>query len=185
MRKAYFASKIFLLIFLFNVGGCTEEPVEDACLKSKWPQVKQYEIKLAVNVLETNPSLPGGTNGSQYPSDFDKMTVGGTIEKVDCYDQKSGLNNLGNSYIDKSKDLPAPIDVPDAWWIGYIVYVYEFSNDEDLLDVNLTVKITMKDNQSYSCNILKKIYYPQIVKVPGEMYYYILLDIYSENWIKV
>jgi hypothetical protein len=185
MRNINFTGIIYALAVFFIVGGCTKEPTADPCLQTKWPQPKEFEIKLAVHVLPANPNLPGGTTGSQNPVDFDKMMVTGTIEKVDCSEQKSNLNNLGSSYVSRINDLPAAIDIPGSWWIGYVVYVYELGNDEDHLNVNLTVMITMKDNRSYSCNIFQEIYNPQIVKVPGEMYYYILMDIYSENWIKV
>jgi hypothetical protein len=113
------------------------------------------------------------------------MQVNGTIEKIECNDSTSGPVNLGNSYITKSIDYPAPIDVPKSYWIGHVVYVYEFDNDEDYLNLNLTVKITMMDGQSYTCNFSDKIDSQQIVLVPGEMYYYVLLDIYSDLWVKV
>jgi hypothetical protein len=186
MRNINFAGKKFyLLVFVIMVAGCTEKIVEDPCLKTKWAQAKEFEIKLAVHVMSSNPLLPGEIPGSQNPVDFSKMTVNGTIEKVDCSENKSGPSNLGNSYIAKASDMPAPINVSEAYWIGYVVYVYELGNDNDHININLTVKITMNDNQSYMCNISQETYMPQIVKVPGELYYYILLDIYSDNWVKV
>lgn len=186
MRIINFAGKIIFVVALFLiVGGCEKEIEEDSCLKTKWPQAKEYEIKLAVHVSQSNPDLPGGTPGSQSPVDFEKMHVTGTIEKIDCYEEKSDFHNLGNTYLTRGVDLPAPIDVPKAWWIGYVVYVYEFGNDNDHLNINLTVKITMKDNQSYMCNVSEDIYYQQIVKVPMENYYYILMEIYSDQWVKV
>lgn len=185
MRLINFTGLIYTLAIFFMVGGCVKDPPEDPCLLTKWPQTKEYEIKLAVRVLQTNPNLPGGATGSQNPADFNKMVVTGTIEKVDCSDQKTGLSNLGNSFITMGVDPPASIGIPLAWWIGHVVYVYELGNDKDRLNINLTVKITMKDNQSYSCNVAGDILDPQIIKVPGEMYYYILLDIYSVNWVKV
>jgi hypothetical protein len=113
------------------------------------------------------------------------MQVSGTIEKTECSDSTSGPVNLGNTYLTKGIDSPAPIDVPKSYWIGHVVYVYEFDNDEDYLNLNLTVKITMGDGQSYTCNVSDKIYGEQIELVPGEMYYYVLLDIYSNLWVKV
>ena len=148
---------------------------------------KEFEIKLAVHLMPTNPNLPGGTPGSLSPVDFEKMLVNGTIEKVDCSEQKTGFNNLGDSYVTKENDLPATIDIPEieSYWIGHVVYVYDFINDKDRLNINLIIKITMKDNQSYICTVSKENYYQQVVQVPGEFYYYILLDIYSDNWVKV
>lgn len=186
MRIINFARKsIYLLVVFFLAGGCTERIEEDPCLKTKWAQRQEFEIKLAVHVIPSNPLLPGEIPGSQNPADFEKMIVNGTIEKVDCSENKSGTSNLGNSFITKDSDMPAPINVSEAYWIGYVVFVYELGNDKDHLNINLTVKITMNDNQSYMCNISDEAYMPKIVKVPGEMYYYILLDIYSDNWIKV
>jgi hypothetical protein len=185
MRTVNFIRSIYVIAIFFILGGCVKEPPEDICLKTKWSQPKEFEIKLAVHVSQTNPNLSGGAPGSQNPVDFEKMLTDGTIEKVDCSDQKTDFYNLGSSYINRGVDLPAPIDVTDSWWIGHVVYVYELGNDKDHLSINLTVKITMKDNQSYVCNVAEDIYYPQIIMVPGEMYYYILLDIYSDNWVKV
>jgi hypothetical protein len=186
MRINKFAGKIIYVttcVLLF--AGCGEKIEEDPCLKTKWPQAKEFEIKLAVHVMPSNPLFPGVIPGSQDPVDFVKMVVNGTIEKVNCSGQKSGTANLGNSYITKDTDMPAPINVPEAYWIGYVVYVYELENDKDHMNINLTVKVTMNDNQSYVCNLSEEAALPQIVKVPGEMYYYILLDIYSTNWVKV
>jgi hypothetical protein len=185
MRITSFIVKIFFLSIFITLGGCEPDAEEDTCLKTKWMLVKEYEIKLAVHVTDANPLLSGGSLGSQKPADFEKMQVSGTIEKIECSDSTSGPVNLGNSYITKGIDYPAPIDVPKAYWIGHVVYVYVFDNDEDYLTLNMTVKITMKDDQSYTCNVSKKIYYEQIEIVPGAMYYYILLDIYSDLWVKV
>jgi hypothetical protein len=185
MRIIKFARIIYPITIFFIVGGCTKDPVPDPCLQTKWSQPKEFEIKLAVHVLPSNPNLPGGTTGSQNPVDFDKMIITGTLEKIECSEQKSGFANLGNSYVNRSVDLPAPIEMSQSWWIGHVVYVYEFGNDNDHLNVNLSVKITMKDNQSYSCKVMGDFYSKKIIKTPGEMYYYILLEIYSDNWVKV
>jgi hypothetical protein len=176
---------LYLLAFFLIIWGCDGKIEEDPCLKTKWPKTKEFELKLAVHVMPANPNLPGGAPGSQNPVDFEKMVVSGTMEKIDCSEQNDSICNLGNSYITKGVDLPAPVNIPKAYWIGHVVYVYEFGNDKDHFKVNITVKITMQDNQSYMCNVSEEIYYPQVTQVPGEMYYYILLDIYSDNWIKV
>ncbi|MBE9510952.1 MAG: hypothetical protein IMY71_08755 [Bacteroidetes bacterium] len=188
MRIINFAGKILFVVALFLiVVGCEKEIEKDPCLKTKWPQAKVFEIKLAGHVLESNPNLPGGTPGSRNPVDFEKMLVTGTIEKVDCYEQEDSFFNLGNSYITKGIDLPAPIYIPnvEVYWIGHVVYVYKFGNDKDHLNINMTVTVTMMDNQSYMCNVSEEIYYPQIVQVPMENYYYILMEIYSDQWVKV
>ena len=185
MKILKFTGKVILFTILLTIGSCEPAPEVDPCLKTKWPQTKEFEIKLAVHVLPTNPLLPGGAVGSQNPVDFEKMLVYGTIEKVDCSEKKSDPYNLGNSYITKGVDLPAPIDEPKAYWIGHVVYVYELGNDKDHLNIKLTVQITMMDNQSYMCTVSEEIFSPQIVMVPGEMYYYVLLDIYSNSWVKV
>ena len=185
--RIFNAALIYLrttFIFLMLISGCAK-PEEDHCLKTIWKYPKIFEIKLAVHVKETNPNLPGGTPGSLSPRDFQKMLVNGTIEKVECDETTTEPVNLGNSFVTKGIDWPAPIDVPDSYWIGHVVYVFEFDNDLDHINLILTIKITMKDNQSYMCNISKTIYYPQIIKMPDEMYYYILLDIQSNNWVKV
>jgi hypothetical protein len=190
MRITNIIEKILFLVIFLIPGGCKPEPDLDLCLKTKWPLPKEYEIKLAVKVSASNPTLPGGTTGSQNPADFEKLLVNGTIEKVECSGETTGPVNLGNTYLIKGVDLPAPIDVPKAYWIGHVVYVYEFGNDNDNIDINLTVKITMKDGQSYTCTLSEEAYYQQIIQVPTnedptEMYYYILLDIYSDQWVKV
>lgn len=172
-----------LLFFMFP--GCGEEEEEDPCLKTQWPQSKVFEIKIAVQVLPSNPLLPSGSPGSENAEDFKEMSVSGTIGKMNCSGEISDKYNLGNSYIEKGVNIPAPLEVPEAFWIGYVVYVYELANDNDYLDVFLTIKITMEDNQSYMCNVSEKIYTPQIKLVPGEMYHYILMEIYSTNWVKV
>jgi hypothetical protein len=186
MRIINLAKKvIFLIAIVIIVSCCVKHTEEDPCLRTKWHQAKELEIKLAVHMMPSNPLLPGGTSGSQSPVDFEKMMVYGTIQKVDCSEQQSGLNDLGDSYINKDADVPAPIDIQGAYWIGYVVYVYELVNDKDHLHINLTVKITMKDNQSYRCNISEEFIYSQIIQAPRGMYYYILLDIYSDTWVKV
>jgi hypothetical protein len=185
MRITSIIEKFLILSIFITLGGCEPEPEVDPCLTTKWTLAKEYEIKLAVHIKDSNPLLPGGSSGSQKPSDFQQMVVSGTIEKVECNDSTSGPVNLGNSYITKGVDYPAQIYVSGAYWIGHVVYVYEFDNDEDYLNLNLTVKITMGDGQSYTCNVPDKIYGEQIELVPGEMYYYVLLDIYSELWVKV
>lgn len=185
MRTTNLLAKILFLVIFVTLGGCEPEPELDPCLATKWSLSKEYEIKLAVQISSANPNLQGGTPGSLKPEDFQSMTVSGTIEKIECSDSTSGPLNLGNSYITKGLDYPAAIDVPRAYWIGHVVYVVEFDNDVDLLEFNLTVKITMLDGQSYTCNYSQKVFGEDIVVVPGEMYYYILLDIHSDLWIKV
>lgn len=177
-------SLLFIIIFLLS-GGCQEKIVEDPCLRTKWPQTREYEIKLAVHIKDSNPQLPGAVPGSQYPSEFDKMLINGTIEKFNCTDQSEGPISLGNTYLFKGITEMAPIDIANAYWIGHVVYVYEFGNDRDRLTFNLNIKITMKDNQSYVCNISEVINHTKIFPLSGEMYYYILFDIYSDQWIKV
>ena len=87
---------LFFLIFTC-LAGCVEKVEEDPCLDTKWAQSKEYEIKLAVNVLSNNPSLPGGSPGSEYPGDYKNLTVEGTIQKIDCAGLKYDLFNLGSS----------------------------------------------------------------------------------------
>jgi hypothetical protein len=176
---------IFFLALLLLPASCGEKIEQDPCQLTQWNLPKEYEIKLAVCVTDSNPLLTGGAPGSQKPADFEKMQVNGSIEKIECNDSTSGPVSLGNSYITKGVDYPAPVDVPKSYWIGHVVYVYEFDNDGDLLNLNLAVKITMNDGQSYTCNVSKEIFYEQIEQVPGEMYYYVLLDIYSDLWVKV
>jgi hypothetical protein len=186
MRFIGHSKKIIFVVSLFFIfGGCEKTPEPDPCLKTKWPQAKEYEIKLAIRVKDTNPLLPGGSVGSQKPEDFQSMVVNGTIEKVECNNETAGPVGLGNSYITKGIDWPAPIDVSNGYWIGHVVYVYEFDNDNDRLDIHLTVTVTMNDGQSYSGNMSAVIDDQNIVLVPGEMYYYVLLDFYSELWVKV
>ena len=190
MRITNIIEKILFLAIFITLGGCKPEPDLDLCLKTKWPLPKAYEIKLAVKISASNPTLPGGTTGSQNPADFEKLLVNGTIEKVECSGESTEPVNLGNTYLTQGVDYPAPIDVPKAYWIGHVVYVYEFGNDNDNIDINLTVKITMKDGQSYTCTLSEEAYSQQIIQVPTnedptEMYYYILLDIYSDQWVKV
>ena len=64
------------------------------------------------------------------------LLISGTIEKVDCAKERTGFYNLGNTYLTKGVDLPAPINEPDSWWIGHVVYVYEFGNEKDHLNIN-------------------------------------------------
>jgi hypothetical protein len=185
MRITNILEKIFILAIFINLGGCEPETEPDPCLAAKWAQTKEYEIKLAIHMKENNPNLPGGSAGSQKPSDFQKMVASGTMEKIECSDSTSGQIDLGNSYINKGVDFPAPIIVSDSYWIGHVVYVYEYDNDEDYLNLNLTVKITMLDGQSYRCSVPVKIFGNQLELVPGEMYYYALLEIFSDIWVKM
>ena len=105
---------LFCTAFLFfTINSCEKEEV-DPCLRTQWLQAKELEIKLAVYVKTTNPDLPGGTPGSSNPADFEKMTVSGTIEKVECDGETTDPISLGNSYITKGVDWPAPIDIPKA-----------------------------------------------------------------------
>ena len=184
MRITNIIEKILFLAIFVTLGGCEPEPL-DPCLKTKWPLAKEFEIKLAVHIKNSNPLLPGGSVGSQKPEDFASMVVNGTIEKVECNDSISGPVSLGNSYITKGVDSPAQIYVSDSYWIGHVVYVYDFDNDKDYLNLKLTVKITMLDGQSYASTVPFKIYGDQIELVPGESYYYVLLDVYSDLWVKV
>jgi hypothetical protein len=178
-------NSIFVLAFLLIVSACTEKVPEDPCLKTKWTQAKEYEIKLAVHIMASNPQLPGGTVGSLSPADYEKMMVNGTIEQINCDGSSTGACTLGNSYITKGTDDPAPIFDPESYWIGHFVYVYDLDNDEDHLNLVLHLKITMLDGQSYTCDFSDAFYDKQIVMVPGEMYYYIMLDVYSDLWVKV
>jgi len=177
--------KVLLTVLLLSPAGCGEKIGDDPCMLTKWPQEKEYEIKTAVRVSSSNPLLPGGQSGSQKPEDFESMVASGTIRKVECDDSSPGLVNMGNSYITKGVDFPAPVSEPQSYWIGHVVYVYQFDNDKDHLDINLTVKITMKDGKSYSCTLPYVIDHTKIVQVPGEMYYYILLDINSDSWVRI
>jgi hypothetical protein len=171
MKIIKFTGKIILLAFFLTIGSCEPEPEVDPCFKTKWPLSKEYEIKLAVRLADTNTQLPGSTLGSQYPAEFKKMTVNGTIEKEECDKQTAGQVSLGNTYITKGTDLPAPIYVSDAWWIGHFVYVYEFDNDKDLLNLNLTLKITMNDGQSFVCNVSKHFYYEDLGQMAEDLLY--------------
>ncbi len=182
-------AKAFKLIFfsallLLHVS-CSKENDTDECLKTKWQQTKTYEIKLAVKVRNDNSELPGGSSGSKTPEDFKKMTVGATVEMVYCDGTSEGELNIGNSYIVKGQTEPADIYTSDAWWIGHVVYVFEFGNDQDHLDIKLNVKITMANGLSYVCTVFQRIFPDQIEKMAGDMFHFILLDIYSNNWIKV
>jgi len=176
---------LLCLTMLFVMVGSCDKTEEDPCLKTKWPLKKTYEIKLAVHISASNPTLSGGTPGSQNPGDFEELMVGGTIEKIKCDSLSVKPVNIGNSYITKGIDWPAPIDISNAYWFGHVVYVYEFENDKDYLDLRLNVKVTMKDGQSYMCNFSKQLFYQEITQMPMEMYHYILLDVYSSSWTKV
>lgn len=146
---------------------------------------KTFEIKLAVHISSANPQLSGGAPGSEKPEDFDKLQISGTIQKFECKGETTGPVNLGNTYITKGVDYPAPINEPRSYWFGHVVYVYEFDNDEDYLEIDLNVKATMLDGQCYVCNFKDIFDAEQITLVPTEMYYYILLDVYSDLWVKV
>ena len=176
---------LYIIVFACSVLSCTEEEVIDHCLASRWLNPLQYEIKLAVSVSDINPLLPGAAAGSQKPADFREMKVSGTIEKFECDGSSEGTLKLGNSYIDKEINITAPLNEINAYWIGHVVYVYEFDNDEDHLDINLAVEITMADGQSYACTVSDKIHSDRIDRVPGELYYYVLNDIYSDSWRKL
>ena len=178
--------KIIFLLTLFLVpAGCDNKIEDDPCLKTKWPLAKEFEIKLAVHIKDTNPLLSGGSVGSQKPEDFESMVVSGTIEKFECSGETDGTVNLGNTYLTIGVDDSAPIDVAKSYWIGHVVYVYDFDNDKDYLNLNLIVTITMVDGRSYTCNFSEKADSLKIIQVPQEMYYYILLDVYSDSWVKV
>lgn len=185
----FFTAKNFKILFLSLLLvfplSCSKHEDIDECLKTKWTQSKTYEIKLAVKVSNSNPVLPGGTPGSLNPKDFVSMIIGGNIEMLYCDGTSLGAINLGNSYIVKATDEPADIYASDAWWIGHVVYVYEFGNDKDHLDINLNVKITMADGQTFACTVFKQVYSQQIEQMAGDLFYFILLDIHSTNWIKV
>ena len=185
MRITNIIEKILFLAIFITLGGCEPEPDLDPCLKTKWPLAKEFEIKLAVHIKDTNPLLSSGSVGSQKPEDFASMVINGTIEKFECSGETIGPVNLGNTYLTKGVDDPAPIDVANSFWIGHVVYVYDFDNDKDYLNLNLTVTITMTDGQSYTCNFSEKADSLKIIQVPQEMYYYILLDVYSDSWVKV
>ena len=182
MRIIKTIGKIFFLSVFFILGSC--EPETDPCLSTKWKQSREFEILLSVRLSESNPLFSGGAVGSQKPWDFKKMTVSGTIEKIECNGETAGPVNLGNTYITQ-EDYPEPIEEPITYWIGHVVYVYEFDNDEDKINISLTIKITMADGQSYKCTFSEEFYSDKIVQMPGEMYYYILSDVYSDSWVKV
>ena len=177
--------KVSFFLTLALLAGCSKKVAEDPCLKTQWAQAKEYEIKLAVNISPSAIPLPGGTDGSLYPEEFTSISVTGTIQKEDCGGTKYDLYNLGSTSIIKGTDIPAPVDEAFSYWIGYIVYVYQLENDYDRLNIRLTVKITMADEQSYMCNISESFYSPGIKIVQGAMYYYVLIDIYSDSWVKV
>lgn len=173
-----------LMLFLFPIG-CVNITNDDPCYRTKWSLPKEFEIKLAVHISSSNQMLPGSTVDSQYPADFQSLLVNGTIEMIECSGETDGLHSLGNTYISKDVDYPAPIDIPKSYWFGHVVYVYKFDNDDDQINLDLNLKVTMKDGQSYTCTYSDEIFYEQIIQVPGEMYHYILLDVYSNLWVKV
>lgn len=175
---------LYLIIPCFIILSCDDKIEYDPCLETKWLNPVEYEIKLAVTVSENNPSLPGGTEGSQYPVDFCKMQVSGTIEKFECNGTSIGPFNLGNTYLENDYDHRIPLFESDCYWIGHVVYVFEFDNDEDYIDIDLDVKITMADEQSYTCLVSDIFNSDGIKRVPGELYYYILIDINSDKWEK-
>lgn len=179
------SGSLFYLILVLLAGGCEIEQKSDPCQRTKWSLPKEYEIKLAVHISSSNGILPGSTAGSQYPAGFQSMLVNGTIEMADCSGDVDGPHNLGNTYLTKGIDYPAPIDIPQSYWIGHVVYVYKFDNDKDQINIDLNVKVTMPDGQSYTCNFQDEAKADQIIQVPGEMYQYILLDVYSALWVKV
>lgn len=184
MKKTGFISLIVLLIVAMS--SCETEPADqDPCELTRLPQLKEYEIRIAVRIPGSNPVLPGGLPGSQKPSDFRDLVVSGTIEKVECDGLKSARVYLGNSYITSATDPNAPIEVPDAWWIGNAVYVYEFDNTRDMLGIDLNVRITMEDGRSYTNTVSDSFEYNEIMLVPGQRYYYVLVDIYSGLWTRV
>ncbi len=182
-KKIGFRSLLALLIILMS--GCeTEAPDQDPCDLTRLPQVKEYEIRIAVRIPDSNPVLPGGLPGSQKPSEFKDLVVSGTIEKTECDGQRSGKVYLGNSYI-SSTDPNAPIEIQGTWWIGNAVYVYEFDNTRDMLDLDLNVRISMEDDKSYTCLVSAPFEYDEIALVPGQRYYYVLVDLYSGVWARV
>ncbi len=137
---------IFLLSIIILSDGCFEVIDDDPCYKTKWSLPKTYEVKLAVHISSLNPQLSGAA-GSQKPEDFEKIQISGTIQKFECNNETTGSVNLGNTYITRGVDYPAWIDIPKSYWFGHVVYVYEFDNDEDLIEIDLDVKITMQDGQ--------------------------------------
>jgi len=184
MKKRGFISLVVFLVV--TMSGCETEPVDqDPCELTRLPQLKEYEIKIAVRIPDSNPVLPGGLPGSQKPSEFKDLVVSGTIEKTECDGLGSGKVYLGNSYITSATDPEAPIEVPDAWWIGNAVYVYEFDNTRDILDIDLNVRISMEDGRSYTCSVGETFEYNEIVLAPGQRYYYVLVDIFSGIWTRV
>lgn len=178
----------FILLFIISlslvVGSCEDEDI-DPCAKTKWPLKKTYEIRLAIHFASNNPALPGSTSGSQYPADFKELVVSGTIEKIKCDSVSVNPVNLGNTYIEKGVDWPAPVDVPKAYWFGHVIYVYEFENDKDYIDIHLKVKITMNDGKSYMCDYSEEVFYQKIIQMPMELYHYVLVDVYTTQWTKV
>jgi uncharacterized protein YlzI (FlbEa/FlbD family) len=184
MRILNFVLRLTFLFVLLTIPASCEDEEVDPCSMTKWLQSKEYEIKVAVRLSESNPLLLGGAIGSQKPWEFRKMVVNGTIEKIECNDETTGPVNLGNTYITQ-EEYPEPIEVPITYWIGHVVYVFEFDNDKDQVNISLTVKVTMADGQSYKCTFNKEYYSEEIEQMSGELYYYIQLDVFTETWIKV
>ena len=180
LQKAF-----FLLSILVLTGSCFEVVENDTCYKTKWPMPKTFEIKLAVHISSSNPQLSGASPGSQKPEDFEKIQVSGTIQKFECNDDTEGPVSLGNTYLTKGVDYPAPINIPASYWFGHVVYVYEFDNDEDYVEIKLNVKISMPDGSSYVCSFADTFDSEDIKLVPTELYYYALLDVYADLWVKV
>ena len=150
---------------------------------TEWPRPKVFEIKLAVRLSESNPDFPGGVSGSEKPWEFEKMVVSGNIQKIECDGKTTSPAKLGNNYIIQ-EDFSEPIAVPATYWIGHAVYVYEFDNDKDNLNIALTIQVTMADGNSYSCYYSEVYYHNGIEQVAGALYHYILIDVYSEKWLK-
>ena len=174
-----------MVLILFLVADCNKNQETDPCLKTKWPEPKVYEIKLAIHILPSNTPLPGSSAGSQYPEEYESLVVYGNIEKTDCSKSKSGFADIGNNYVNKNLDSPALIDVADAYWIGHVVYVYQLSNDSDKLNLNFSVSITMSDKNSYLCSLSQQLNFKDITQVPMQNYFYILLNVSSLSWVKV
>ena len=181
MRIINITGKIFFLSVFIILGGC--DPELETCQKTEWPQSKMYEIKLAVRLSESNPDFPDAVTGSKKPWEFEKMVVSGNMKKIECDGEITGSAKLGNTYISQ-EDFSEPITVPATYWIGHAVYVYEFDNDVDNLDIALSVKVTMADGNSYSCYFSEVYYHNGIVQAPGTLYHYILIDVYSDLWLK-
>lgn len=186
MKKRIIGFISLLAILVIVMNGCEKEPADqDPCDLTRLPQTKEYEIKIAVRVPDSNPDLPGGLPGSGNPSEFKELIVNGTIEKEECDGLRSGKVYLGNSYITSATDPVAPIEIPGTWWIGNAVYVYDFDNTSDMLDIDLNVRIIMEDGKSYTCLVSDVFEYNEISLVPEQRYYYVLVDLYSDLWNRI